>query len=420
MNNLRKSIFVIPLLAALLLSACSGLNVSTLSNSVGLTNLPVRAAGLTVSQIQVGSSDLLSAYQGTLEQIYQKVNPSVVNVDVMQSLGSLNQGLPSNHPRLGNGNQSTQVQTALGSGFIWDTQGHIVTNNHVIDGADSMTVTLADGTVATATVVGRDPNSDLAVLKVDLPASQLTPVELADSSQVKVGQMAVAIGNPFGLSGTMTVGIISGLDRTLPVGLNNQNSQTAQVAPTYSIPDIIQTDASINPGNSGGVLVDAQGQLIGVTAAIESTTDANSGVGFVIPSRIVQMVVPELISNGKADHPWMGISGTSLTPDLAKASNLSATQRGVLVVRVIANSPAAKAGLAGGARSAVVNGNSTPVGGDVITAIDSHAVNTFEDMVSYLYENAKVDQTVTLTILHNGQEKTVEVTLGSLAASGNQ
>lgn len=417
MNNIRKSIFALPLLAALLLSACSGLNVSTLGNSIGLANLPVKAAGLTVSQAQVPSSDLLAAYQGTLEQIYQKVNPSVVNVDVMQTIASLNQSLPSNHPRFGNGNQSAQVQTALGSGFIWDTQGHIVTNNHVIDGADSVMVTLADGTTATATVVGRDPNSDLAVLKVDLPANQLMPVELADSSQVKVGQMAVAIGNPFGLSGTMTVGIISGLDRNLPVGLDNQSSQAT---PTYSIPDIIQTDASINPGNSGGVLVDAQGQLIGVTAAIESTTNANSGVGFVIPSRIVQMVVPELISTGKADHPWMGISGTSLTPDLAKASDLSETQRGVLIVRVIANSPAAKAGLAGGTRSAVINGNSTPVGGDVVTAIDGHAVNTFEDMVSYLYENAKVGQTVTLTVMHGDQEKTVDITLGSLAASGNQ
>jgi len=417
MNNIRKSIFALPLLAALLLSACSGLNVSTLGNSIGLANLPVKAAGLTVSQAQVPSSDLLAAYQGTLEQIYQKVNPSVVNVDVMQTIASLNQSLPSNHPRFGNGNQSAQVQTALGSGFIWDTQGHIVTNNHVIDGADSVMVTLADGTTATATVVGRDPNSDLAVLKVDLPANQLMPVELADSSQVKVGQMAVAIGNPFGLSGTMTVGIISGLDRNLPVGLDNQSSQAT---PTYSIPDIIQTDASINPGNSGGVLVDAQGQLIGVTAAIESTTNANSGVGFVIPSRIVQMVVPELISTGKADHPWMGISGTSLTPDLAKASDLSETQRGVLIIRVIANSPAAKAGLAGGTRSAVINGNSTPVGGDVVTAIDGHAVNTFEDMVSYLYENAKVGQTVTLTVMHGGQEKTVDITLGSLAASGNQ
>ena len=417
MNNIRKSIFALPLLAALLLSACSGLNVSTLGNSIGLANLPVKAAGLTVSQAQVPSSDLLAAYQGTLEQIYQKVNPSVVNVDVMQTIASLNQSLPSNHPRFGNGNQSAQVQTALGSGFIWDTQGHIVTNNHVIDGADSVMVTLADGTTATATVVGRDPNSDLAVLKVDLPANQLMPVELADSSQVKVGQMAVAIGNPFGLSGTMTVGIISGLDRNLPVGLDNQSSQAT---PTYSIPDIIQTDASINPGNSGGVLVDAQGQLIGVTAAIESTTNANSGVGFVIPSRIVQMVVPELISTGKADHPWMGISGTSLTPDLAKASDLSETQRGVLIIRVIANSPAAKAGLAGGTRSAVINGNSTPVGGDVVTAIDGHAVNTFEDMVSYLYENAKVGQTVTLTVMHSGQEKTVDITLGSLAASGNQ
>jgi 2-alkenal reductase len=328
-----------------------------------------------------------------------------VNVEVAVSATSTN---GQNTP-FGFGN-SAPVQQGLGSGFVWDNQGHIVTNNHVVDGADQIRVTFADGTTVDAKRVGNDPNSDLAVIQVDVPAGQLHPVTLADSSQVKVGQLAIAIGNPYGLSGTMTSGIISALSRTLPVGLDSANFGAG---PTYSIPDIIQTDASINPGNSGGVLVDDQGQLIGVTAAIQSTTGANAGIGFVIPANIVKKVVPALIQNGKVEHSWMGISGVTLTPDLVQEANLPENQQGVLVVEVSSGSPAEKAGLRGGSQGSSANNQSVPMGGDVITAIDGQVVTRFEDLVSYLFNQTEVGQTVKLTVLRGGQQQTLDLTLGA-------
>jgi serine protease Do len=367
------------------------------------------AVSQTVSQTQSGP--LLAAYQGTLEQIYAQVNPSVVNIDISQSASSLN--LPSNHPSVGSGNGSNSlVPTALGSGFVWDAQGDIVTNNHVVSGADAINVTFADGSTYSAKLVGADPNSDLAVVKVDAPASELHPVQMADSNQVKVGQLAIAIGNPYGLSGTMTAGIISALSRSLPVGLDTQNTQ--QGGPTYSIPDIIQTDASINPGNSGGVLVDSQGQVIGVTSAIESSSNSNSGIGFVIPSSIVQKVIPSIIQTGTYQHPWIGIEGTTVTPDLAAADKLPSGQQGVLVINVTPNSPASKAGLKGGTQTQSLNGNQVSLGGDVITSVDGQKVSRFEDLTSYLLNNTQVGQTINLTILRNGQQMNVQLTLGAL------
>jgi len=415
MLKFRKAIYVLPVVLVLLTSACSGLNISALSSQVGLTSMPAQAASAGTAQVVNQSSDLIAAYEGTLSEVYDKVNPSVVNIDVVATVANSLQGFPNVNPNSGQGD-TQQQQSALGSGFVWDNQGHIVTNNHVVDGANKVTVTFSDGTVASAKVVGKDPNSDLAVIQVSVPEGELHPIEVMDSTQVKVGQLAVAIGNPFGLSGTMTAGIISGLDRSLPVGLDENSVQTG---PVYSIPDIIQTDASINPGNSGGVLVDAQGQLMGVTAAIQSAVRSNSGVGFVIPAKIVQMVVPELIKNGKYDHPWMGISGTTLTPDLAKANNLKEDQRGAIVIEVVNNSPAAKAGLQGSTREASLDGQNIPVGGDVIVAVDGNTIHNFEDMVSYLFENKQVGQTVKLTVLRNGVEKSLDLTLGTLPTTSN-
>jgi 2-alkenal reductase len=398
----RISILVISIL---LVTGCSGAVLSVAAPAsvqapvVAVSNqLPAPAAVAT-------SATDLSALQNTFEEIYQKVNPSVVNIQVVEQ----SSGITSGNGFGFNGRQSAIPSQALGSGFVWDTAGHIVTNNHVVAGATSITVTFADGTVATAKLVGADPNSDLAVIQVNVPASKLAPVQVADSTQVKVGQLAIAIGNPFGLQGTMTQGIISGLSRSLSTNLDNQ---TAQQGPNYSIPDIIQTDAAINPGNSGGVLVDDQGQLIGVTAAIASSVGSNSGVGFVIPSSIVGKVVPSLIKTGTYKHPWLGISGTTMTSDLAQAMNLPQNQQGALVIDVTSNGPAAKAGLKGSSQTATINGQDTPIGGDIITAINGQPVNTFEDMVSYLFDNTLVGQTANLTILRNGQEQTVKVTLG--------
>jgi serine protease Do len=359
------------------------------------------------------SGDLLDALQEKLGQIYDQVNPSVVNIQVVLNAGSASsgfQGIPNlpgipGFPNLPQGQAPSPG--ALASGFVWDKEGYIVTNNHVVADADKITVTFVDDTIVPAKVVGTDPDSDLAVIKVDLPAEQLQPVQLADSTAVKVGQIAVAIGNPFGLEGTMTVGFVSALGRSLPV-------DSANVAgPSFSIPDIIQTDAPINPGNSGGVLVNEMGQVIGVPMAIESQVGQSAGIGFAVPSAIVQRVVPALIKDGSVQHPWLGISGKTLTSELAQAMDLGADQRGVLVGEVTSGGPADKAGLHGSDKQADVNGQQVQVGGDVIVAINGQPVKEFDDLVIYLARSTSVGDKITLTILRGGQEKTVDVTLAA-------
>ena len=370
---------------------------------------------------------LLAAYESTLAEIYERVNPSVVSIRVVQpAAGALLQGLPElpnipglpqipsdpNTPQLP---ESQPFAQGMGSGFVWDEQGNIVTNNHVVEGASKIQVTFSDGTTVPAELIGADPDSDLAVIRVDVAADQLHPVTMGDSSGLRVGQLAIAIGNPFGQDGTMTVGIISALGRLLPT-----NEFSLDGRPSYSIPEVIQTDAPINPGNSGGVLVDDQGQVIGVTAAIESPVRANSGVGYVIPASIVQRVVPQLISSGSVVHPYLGISGIGLTPDLATAMDLGATQRGALVVEVVPDGPADKAGLVGSDRQVTVDGQPVNVGGDVIVAIDGQPVNEMDDLIAYLFTQTEVGQQVSLTLLREGREQEVKVTLEARPGSPQQ
>jgi S1-C subfamily serine protease len=397
-----------------LLTACSGSASLAVKPSTNLS-APLAQINPTPTALAAPvdlSSGALGLYQSALEEIYARVNPSVVNIRVVQQQSGLSSGLQSSPfgPGGNQGNPGQQYSQGLGSGFVWDTQGHIITNNHVVDGADKVEVMFADGTIVPATVVGTDPDSDLAVIKVDPTAHQLTPVQVADSTQVKVGQIAIAIGNPFGLENTMTVGIVSGLGRSLPVGLASASGTS------YSIPDIIQTDAPINPGNSGGVLVNAQGELIGVTAAIESPVQASVGIGLVIPSSLVQRVVPELIKNGTYEHSYIGVTIATLTPDMATAMKLDASQRGILIVDIASGGPAEKAGLLGSNDQITVDGQQIPVGGDVITAINGQTVNSTEDVIAYLAENTSVGQKVTLTILRAGAEQKVDVTLAARPA----
>ena len=410
------------LVAAMLLSACSGplgtvrQLVSRVETAAGgpevvSTAQPVEAAvqiSSTTAQAQPApiEGDVLEALQSRLETIYATVNPSVVNIQVVGSGGSAFQGLPQMPGLPTDPNQpNLPTQQALGSGFVWDKLGHIVTNNHVVDGATEITVKFSDDTTVPAKVVGTDPDSDLAVIKVDLPADQLQPVEVADSTSLQVGQLAVAIGNPFGLEGTMTVGFVSALGRSLPVEARSAAGQA------YTIPDVIQTDAPINPGNSGGVLVDDNGHVIGVTTAIESRVGQNAGIGFAVPSAIVTRVVPALIANGSFEHTWLGISGTTLTPDLAGAMKLDANQHGALVISVTAGSPAEKAGLRGSDQQVDINGQQAPVGGDVIVAIDGQPVKHFDDLVAYLAGSTSVGDKVLLTVVRDGKEQSLDVTL---------
>ncbi len=227
---------------------------------------------------------------------------------------------------------------------------------------------------------------------------------MSQSASVKVGQVAIAIGNPYGLENTMTVGIVSAVGRSISTDLNASGV-------TFSIPDIIQTDAPINPGNSGGVLVNSNGDLIGVTSAIESSSGANAGIGFAIPSDTVLKVIPALITDGKYEHSYLGLTGTTMTPSLAEAMGLDSNQRGVLVVAVNAGGPADKAGLQGSSKSATIDGQDTKVGGDIITAINGETLNSMDDLISYLAVSTSVGDKVTLTIQRNGAEKTVEATL---------
>jgi len=375
-----------------------------------------------------GLDTSLSGYETALENIYTQVNPSVVSIRVVQkqnvSINSTDQTLPFFNmpgfpnffgaPDQSNPQNAPQYSQAVGSGFVWSKDGYIVTNNHVVSGADKIEVKFYDGTTLSAKLIGADSDSDLAVIQVDNPGFTLTPITVSDSSKTRVGQIAVAIGNPFGLENTMTVGIVSALGRTLPADESFNNGAT------YSIPDIIQTDAPINPGNSGGPLVDDQGALIGVTAAIESPVRASAGVGFAIPSTIVTRVIPELIKDGKYEHPYLGISGTSLTPDLAKAMDLTATQRGALIEEIVPKSPADMAGLHGSDRQVTIDGQDVNVGGDVITAIDNTSVKAMDDVIVYLADHTNVGQKVTLKVLRDGEEMSVEVTLEARAANNSQ
>jgi len=419
MKSRIAQISAIVLVAGLLLTACgtaAGLGAAgTSANQAPAVSAtqPAQSAPATTSST---ATTPLSAYETALEGIYAQVNPSVVSIRVVQQQDTSSSNLPSfnlpgfpnffGSPNQNNNQPSTpQFSQALGSGFVWSSDGYIVTNNHVVSGADKIEVKFADGTTVSAKLVGADPNSDLAVVKVENPGFALNPVTISDSSIVKVGQVAVAIGNPFGLENTMTVGIVSALGRTLPA------SETSTDGNSYSIPDIIQTDAPINPGNSGGPLVDGQGALIGVTSAIESSTQSNAGIGFAIPSNIVSRVVPELIKNGKYEHPYLGISGLSLTPDVAKGMKLDTTLRGVLVEEILSGGPAEKAGLRGSTQQVTIDGQDVTVGGDVITAIDKTPVKTIEDLIAYLADHTSVGQKVSLTILRDGKEQTVEATL---------
>ena len=420
--------------ATILLSACSNPTALFQNGAANTSNNALKTEGVQSAQpvtyakpiVQATAralpasevSSLLAAYEGQLSSVYEAVNPSVVNIRVVQKASAMDlnsQQLPFPFPSVpgmpNNPNnespQSQPFQEALGSGFVWDQQGYIVTNNHVAEGADKIEITFSDGTIVPAKVVGTDPDSDLAVLKVDMAADKLRPVQFTDSTQIKVGELAIAIGNPFGLEGTMTTGIISAVGRTMPAGGLAQGIGGA----SYSIPDIIQTDASINPGNSGGVLVNDQGLVMGVTFAIESPSRASAGIGFVIPSSIVMRVVPALIQNGHYQHTYLGITGGTLTPTLAEAMKLDPTQRGVLVSQVNSGTPAEKAGLHGSDGETTIDGQKVPIGGDVIVAIEGQPVTKMDDIISYLADSTTVGQQVTLSVLRAGEQKDIQLTL---------
>lgn len=290
--------------------------------------------------------------------------------------------------------------SASGTGFIYDIEGHIITNNHVIEGADSVEVTFLDGATVKASIVGTDPYSDLAVLKVQTQSERLRPVTLGNSSRLLVGETVYAVGAPFGLSWSITQGIVSQIGRTLPASGG------------YSIVGVIQVDAAINPGNSGGPLLNSVGEFVGVNTAIQSETGAFSGVGFAIPSNLVKLVVPSLIRTGRHDHAWVGIAGTDITPSIAEKMGLSEA-RGFLVTSVVKDSPAEKAGVRGGDRVEIIEGSNVSIGGDVITHIDGKVVRKLEDLLTHLEYDKRPGEKAVLDIVREGKATTLEVTLGT-------
>jgi 2-alkenal reductase len=290
-----------------------------------------------------------------------------------------------------------------GSGFVYDDNGHIVTNNHVVASGGDIIVRFSDGTQMDATVVGTAPDSDLAVLKVDAGPGELQPLPLGDSNALRVGQIVVAIGSPFGLENTLTTGIVSGLDRLFP-------GAQAPGGGTYNIPNIIQTDAAINPGNSGGPLLDLRGNMIGVNTAIESPVRASSGVGFAVPSNVVAVVVPQLIDGGAVSTPWIGISGTELNGTLAENLGLDPVTRGIVIGEVIVGGPAEAAGL-------VAVDETGTIAGDIIVGVDGNQVRAFDDLLGYIVEQTTVGQTIDVEVLRNGQVETIPLTLQSRPSS---
>ena len=337
------------------------------------------------------SLEIIIAQEQLLTSIYRNTIPSIVQVKVESKI--------SQRSFFG-GLQHYNVPSE-GTGFIWDNNGYVVTNHHVIQNADSVRVIFYDGTESVATVHGSDPNSDLAILKIEMNNYSLKAVPLGDSDTLSIGQIAIAIGSPFGQEFSMTQGIISALGRTLP----NQTTN-------FSTSQIIQTDAAINPGNSGGPLLDRTGSVIGITSQIISSSGSNAGVGFAIPINTAKRIIPSLIKKGIFEYAYLGISGTSLTSNLAKANNLDETTKGALIVKIINNGPAFKSKLLGSEQTITINEIEYPTGGDIITHIDLTPVKSINDISSYI-NNKEPNEIVSLSIIRSSKKNlTIDVRLG--------
>lgn len=341
---------------------------------------PTPAGAVNVTSNAEGAQSL-DASASLLSGRFAQLNPGVVNIQMLINQQGVGRG------------------AGVGSGFVLDEQGHIVTNNHVVDQATRITVVFFNGLQESAEVVGVDDDSDLAIIKVATLPEGVYPLPLADSDQVQVGDWAIAIGNPFGLGSSMTLGIISAVGRSIPSGVT-----------PFNIPQAIQTDAAINPGNSGGPLFNLAGEVIGVNAQIQTSgSRSNSGVGFAIPANVVRHIAPTLIETGSYQWPWLGISGTDISLPLAEANEL-ANQQGAYIVEVVDDGPATAAGLRGSSQQVNIEGLPVPTGGDVVVAVDGQAIASFTDMlVKIAYK--RPGEAVTLTVLRAGRTLEVPVTL---------
>ena len=368
--------------------ACQATAVASPSNTEAI----VRQVVATVQAQQPTPSNLTGntalanvdlGLQDQLVRVYQQVNPSVVHIYVYNSFSD------------------QRFPLGTGSGFVYDSAGHIVTNNHVVADGDSLEVIFADGQRSPATIVGKDIDSDLAIIKVNNLPSGVQPVPLANMDDLHVGQFVIAIGNPCGETGSMSIGIISGLGRSLT------SQRALEGGGNYSLPQVIQTDAAINPGNSGGPLLNLRGEVVGVNSAIRTETGTNSGVGFSIPVNAVKRIVPSLIETGSYVYPFLGVQMEAMEITLAQEMDIPYT-RGAYVVGVVRSGPAEQAGMIGSGR----RGTRSLPGGDLIIALNDTPINSPDDLISYLVFNTEVGQTIDVTIVRNGEELIVPLTLG--------
>jgi serine protease Do len=409
-NGLRKEIFI-GILTLILVQSIVFTNAFASSNTTSFDQ-----------QQQPAQTNVTQNPTKTFTDIFKQTQNSTIQIKST---------MPDNKEVIiVNGNPIGKNNVALGSGFVYNNQGHIVTNNHVVSGANKIEVTFVDGNTYSAKVIGGDPYTDLAVLEItdnNFSPQMVVPLMIGNSSNLQPGETVAAIGNPFGLYGSITEGIVSGVGRLLPLSetesIDPQQGlfSSAKSAPAFSIPNIIQTDAAINPGNSGGPLLNMNGEVIGINTAIFSNTGSNSGVGFVIPSDTMKKVVPSLIRSGYYKHPYLGVSGIDVTPDVAKFMKLNET-KGFLVTDITSGSPADKAGIHGGDVLTDLNGTEVELGGDVITSIDNTTVRKIDDILSYLETQKQVGDTTKLTINRDGKLQEVNVILSdrSLSQAGQQ
>ncbi|MCZ7625773.1 MAG: 2-alkenal reductase [Candidatus Methylomirabilota bacterium] len=292
-------------------------------------------------------------------------------------------------------------QKGAGSGVVVDDRGYILTNNHVVEEADSLEVTLPDKSKVPAKLIGRDPSNDLAVIKISVPKEKLFPLKMGNSDALQVGQMAIAIGNPFGLDRTVTRGVVSSVGRTLRSESGRQ------------IRGVIQTDAPINPGNSGGPLLNSRGEVIGINSAIYTPSGGSVGIGFAVPVNTAKRLLPQLIAKGRVSHPWLGIAGLDITPELADALKLP-VREGIVVVQVAPKGPVQRAGIKGAIRRVRVGNVVVGVGGDIIVAVEGRKVTSIDDLTAFLDAERKAGDQIRIEVLRGGKSLTVSVRLGEL------
>ena len=338
------------------------------------------------------ASVITAAHDEVMAGIYERAVPSVVGLRVIKSI-TIGRTAPGVRP-------SDFLSRASGSGFVWDDEGHIVTNKHVIDGADRIIVMLSDGVQTDAELVGEDPDSDLAVIRITDDAVRPPAIALGDSAAIKPGQLAVAIGDPFSRGFSMTSGIISAVGRTINPSESN-----------FSVPRVVQHDAATNPGNSGGPLLNRNGEVIGINTQIISETGGFSGVGLAVPINLAKLVAPALIAEGHYKYPFIGIRGVSMSPDIAQAMDLPADTRGAMVLAVGTGTAAEQAGLRSSDRLTVINGAELPIGGDIIIALNGTPMMGMNDVVAYTVEHTQPGDTVEFTIMRDGEEMIVAVTM---------